>query len=905
MMASSVDNARDVSLLATKLRVPPARPNLVPRPRLIERLQEGLRLGNRLILVSAPAGFGKTTLLSEWASWRASESADGRSVAWLSLDESDNDLTRFLNYLTAALQQTAPDLTAARRSATPTGGAPPSLEAVLVPLVNQLANRGAPLTLVLDDYHLIANPAIDEALIFLIDNAPPALHLAVATRADPSFPLPRWRARQQLLEIRADDLRFTRLETAEFLEITLNLTLSDQDLDALDVRAEGWIAALQLAALSMRGRNDVSAFVEAFSGTHRYLLDYLVEEVLQQQTPAVRSFLLRTSVLERLNPALCDAVLEDQERPARETLTALERTNLFLIPLDDERRWYRYHHLFRDFLQARLKIEQPELLPVLHRRAARWHAAAGSLDDAVRHALASEEYDLAAQLIGDAYPSMLQGGEVATLKRWVEALPAAVQSSDPRLMLADAWTRALSVDVAGTEGCLTELQRMAETHPDLTPEERVELRGEIATIRTICAYPRGEMAATIEYAEQALAQLPQEDGVLRSVLALYLAHARSSRGEMEAASRAYERAMEEGRRSGNLFVAFSALLNWGNLRRLHGSWREAEARYSEALAWAETHEAGPLDGLAHAGMGLVHWDRWEPTEARHHLELGLKRSRRVAAGYVEAMAARALACIAQHQGEEQRARAWLDRSLTAARSLDRPTTVGFAAVVAMQCQIAGGDSEGLARSLANRQPSSELPADLRALEAQVAAQARLALGDAPAALDELALVREGAESAGWTQRLVEVLVVEAQAHEALGERRTALTKLERALELGRPGGFARPFVQADATLHEPLLDLAADTSLEVAQRVFLEAVLKKLHLPLEPLSAAPQLIEPLTDREMDVLRLLPSQLTTAEIAERLYISYHTVRTHLKHIYGKLDAHSRHEAVTRAQDVNLL
>ncbi len=899
MMTSSVDNARDPSLLATKLHAPPARPDLVPRPRLLQRLDEGLRPGHKLTLVAAPAGFGKTTLLSAWL--RDVEVA----AAWLSLDENDNDLTRFLNYLTASLEQAAPDLAAAGGPGTPTGGVPPSFEAALVPLINQLVSRSAPLALVLDDYHLIQNSSIDEALVFLIDNAPPALRLVVATRADPAFPLPRWRARRQLVEIRADDLRFTRVETAEFLEKTLNVTLGGQDLAALDARAEGWIAALQLAALSMQGRQDVSAFVGAFSGSHRYLLDYLVEEVLEQQKPAVRSFLLRTAVLDRLSPALCDAVLEDQERTAQKMLTALERSNLFLVPLDDERSWYRYHCLFRDFLRARLEIERPDLVPVLHGRAARWYAGRDSTDEAVHHALAAEDQDLAAALIGEAYPAMLQRGEIATLRRWVEALPAALRQSEPVLMLAHAWTRAIGMDVTGTEGCLAELQEMAESHPDLTPEQRVELRGEIATIRTICAYPRGDMMATIEHAEEALAQLPEDEGVLRSVLALYLAHARSTRGEMEAAEAAYERAMEEGRRSRNLFVAFSALLNLGNLRRLHGRWGEAEARYQEALAWAESHQAQPLDALVHVGLGLIHWDRWETAEARHHLELGIDRSRRMGAGYVEALAARALACVAQHQGREEDARDRLDESLTAARSLDRPSTVGFAAVVETQCQIARGDQEGLARSLARRPPSEGLPADLRAQEAQVAAHARLALGEARAALDDLALVRERAEVAGWTQRLVEVLVLEAQAHEALGERHSALVKLRRALNLGRPGGFARPFVQAEASLHDPLLDLAADTSLEAGQRAFLEAVLEKLDLPLKTSSSAPALIEPLTDREMDVLRLLPSQLTTTEIAERLYISYHTVRTHLKHIYGKLDAHSRHEAVTRAAELDLL
>jgi len=882
-------------LLQTKLYIPPPRPDLVSRPRLLQRLDEGLRLGHELTLVSAPAGFGKTTLLSAWL--RRTDA----SVGWLSLDENDNDLTRFLRYLSAALAQAAPDL-----SLPPPGGPAASVEATLVPLINQLAGLSAPLVLALDDYHLIANPAIDEALVFLIDNAPPALHLVIATRADPSFPLPRWRARQQLVEIRADDLRFTQAETAEFLRATLDLSLDDRDVAALDVRAEGWIAALRLAALSLRGQQDVSDFVEAFSGSHRYLLDYLVEEVLQQQEPAVRAFLLQTSVLERLNAALCDAVLDGGETPAQHMLAQLEHANLFLVPLDDERRWYRYHRLFRDFLRARLDMEQHDLAPALHRRAAQWFAAAGSTDEAVHHALAAPDHDLAAALIARAYPAMLQRGEVATLKRWVEALPQSLRRDDPALMLAHAWTRVVTLDVEDMEDSLADLQRLVETKLDITPEDRAAVRGEILTIRAARAFAMGDMEGTIEHAEQALVELPEEDGVLRSVVAHNLGNARSFLGEMEAASAAYAQAIREGRRSGNHFLAFSAIVNLGELRRLHGRWREAEILYREALAWAETHQAQPLDGLVHVGLGLIHWDRWELIQARHHLQLGIDLSRRAGAHTLVATASGALACLARHQGKEEEARSWLEQTLTLARRLDYAEAAGFADLLEVQCHIARGNREALERWLAQRQPLDHPSLDLRALEAQMVAHARLALGDARGALDELAHVRESAESARWTQRLVEALVLEAQAHQALGQRSSALTRLETALDLGRPEGFVRPFVQAGEPLGPLVTQLAtSDPSMEIERRAFIETILAALDLPVEMSPPAGALIEPLTERELEVLRLLPTELTTPEIAERLVISYHTVRTHLKHIYGKLDAHSRHEAVTRAKTLDLL
>ncbi len=882
------------SLLNTKLHIPPARSELVPRPRLSQRLDEGLRPDHKLTLVSAPVGFGKTTLLGAWL--RGIDAA----VGWLSLDENDNDLVRFLRYLGAALAQAVPDL-----SAPPVEATPAAKEAVLVPLLNQLSGLSAPVALVLDDYHLIANTDIDEALVFLIDHAPPTLHLVVATRADPSFPLPRWRARQQLIEIRADDLRFTRAETAEFLETSLDLTLDSRDLDALDARAEGWIAALQLAVLSMRGQQDVSAFVQALSGSHRYVLDYLVEEVLQQQSPAVRAFLLRTAILERLSAALCAAVLDGDETSARQRLEQIERANLFLLPLDNERRWYRYHRLFRDFLQARLELEEPGLVPGLHRRAALWHAAAGSTGDAVHHALAAGDHDLAATLIAGAYPAMLQRGEVATLKRWVEALPASLRRSDPALMLAHAWTRVVTMDLEDMEDCLAELEHLVATHPDISPEDRAAGQGEVLTIRASRAFALGEMESTVQYAEQALAHLPEEDGVLRSVVAQNLGHAHSFLGEMEAASAAYREAISQGRRSGNHFLAFSAMLNLGEIQRLQGRWREAEALYREALAWAARHGAQPLDGLAHVGLGLICWDRWDLAQARHHLHIGIDLSRQIGAYPVEATAASALACLAEHEGGgEEEAQNWRERALALAHRLDYAEAAGFAVLLEAQCHIAHGDREALAHWLAQRQPLAQPSRDLRALETQVVTHARLVLDDARGALAGLARVREQAESAGWTQRLVEALVLEALAHEALDERGQALTRLGHALDLGQPAGFVRPFVEAGRPLHPLLLELAAAAP-SAEQRAFVETILAALDVPIElPLPAA-ALVEPLSERELEVLRLLPTELTTAEIAERLFISYHTARTHLKNIYGKLDAHSRHEAVTRAQDLNLL
>jgi LuxR family maltose regulon positive regulatory protein len=843
--------------------------------------------------VAAPAGFGKTTLLSAWAQQQDAP------IGWLSLDDNDNDLTRFLRYLHAAVVSALPAV-----GVPPPGGAVSSFEPILVPLLNALADIPTPVVLVLDDYHVISEPAVHEALTFLADNAPPTLHLVIASRVDPPFPLPRWRARQQLVELRAEDLRFTLPETTAFLETTLDLTLERQDLVALDARAEGWIAALHLIALSLRGQDDVSAFIEALSGSHRYILDYLIEEVLQQQSPPVRRFLLHTSILERLNAALCDAVLADDDLSAQQTLIQLERANLFLVPLDDKRQWYRYHHLFGDFLRARLSIAAPDLTPTLHRRAARWYADAGLTDDAVHHALAGKDNSLAAELIAEAYPATLQRGEVATLKRWVEALPEAVRRGNPALMLAHAWVRVVTLDVEEMDACITELQHVVETHSNIAPAQRAALRGEVFTIRSSRAFALGDRDATIAYAEKALAHLPEEHGVVRSVVAHTLGTAHDSMGEMKAAAKAYAQSIQEGRRSGNHFIAFSGTINLGQLHRLHGRWNEAEALYRDALAWAEEHEAPPLAGLAHAGLGLIYWDRWYLPKARHHLELGLDLSQHTGSHTLEVLASGALACLLLHQGEQEAAQRWLETSTALSGRLDYAESARFTQLLESQCHIARHDREALQRWLAQWEPAERLSVDLQALDDQVVAHVRLKLGDVRPALDALVPLREQVEAAGWTQRLVEVRVLEAQAHEALGERPQALSCLERALRLAQPEQFARPFAQAGQAL-APLLQQIASANPAAEQRAFIESILDALGAPIEAVSAASPLIEPLTEREMDVLRFLPTELTTAEIADRLVISYHTVRTHLKHIYGKLDAHSRHEAVTRAQVLDLL
>src|SRR5215217_4930376 len=443
-------------ILATKLFVPPTQPKVVVRPRLIEHLDEGL--DRKVTLISAPAGFGKTTLLGEWVA------GCGRAAAWLSLEERDNDPTRFLTYLVAALQTIAPNMGEGVQGALQSPQPPPA-EAMLTALLNEIITLPDDFVLVLDDYHAIDARAVDDALTFLLEHLPPGMHLAIATREDPSLPLARLRARGQLTEVRASDLRFTISETAEFLREMMGLDLSAEEIDALETRTEGWIAGLQLAALSMRGREDVPGFIRAFAGDNRYILDYLVEEVLQRQPERIRSFLLQTSILERLSGPLCDAVTGQEEGNAR--LEALERGNFFVVPLDDKRHWYRYHHLFAEVLSAHLMAEQPDLVPALHRRASEWYEHNGSRADAIQHALAAEDFERAADLIEPAVPAMRRSRREATLLGWLRALPDELVRFRPVLSVGYASALLSSGELEGVEARLRDAERWLDTTADM------------------------------------------------------------------------------------------------------------------------------------------------------------------------------------------------------------------------------------------------------------------------------------------------------------------------------------------------------------------------------------------------------------------------------------------------------
>jgi LuxR family maltose regulon positive regulatory protein len=551
MAMPSYAGAQDLTLLTTKLYIPPPLPNLVERPRLVKRLDEGLRLGHRLTLISAPAGFGKTTLVSDWL--RKTDFP----VAWLSLDESDNDPARFLIYFIAALSRVEGTGSTFGKGALTMlqSSQPPATDVVLTALINEVAAFPDRIILVLDDYQTIASSSVDDALTFLLENLPPRMHLVIATREDPHLPLARLRAQGQLTELRATDLRFSSSEAAEFLNQAMDLDLSTEHIAALEARTEGWIAGLQLAAISMQGRKDATSFINSFSGSHRFILDYLIEEVLGQQSEHVQTFLLQTAILDRLTGSLCDAVCgascEDTgQDDGRTTLEMLEHANLFLVPLDEERRWYRYHHLFADLLRQRLHQTQPDWVPALHRRASGWYQDHGFVDEAIEHALRGEDFTRAAHLIEKYADALWQRGEHITVSNWTNALPDSLVRERPYLCVYHAWALQLTGQFDAAEARLSAAEEALTSFCQENDADAKTIRGHVHSHRAYLTFIRGEHAKTINYARQALEQLPPEATVIRTQTALYLGVAYRFQGELQAALDIFTEAVASSQKIG-------------------------------------------------------------------------------------------------------------------------------------------------------------------------------------------------------------------------------------------------------------------------------------------------------------------------------------------------------------------
>jgi LuxR family transcriptional regulator, maltose regulon positive regulatory protein len=913
--AGAAVSGQDV-LLATKLHVPRLQPGFVPRPRLVQALSEGLARGR--VLVCAPAGFGKTALLADWVC------DGGRPVAWLGLDAGDSDPARFWRYVVAALDQARPGL--AERVGPLLGPpSPRTFEGLVTALVNELAAQPGPdeVLLVIDDYHLVSSGPVHASVAFLLENLPPGLCVVVSSRASPPLPLARLRARGQLAELRVAELRFTPEEAAALLG-EAGPGLPSTAVAALVARTEGWAAGLQLAALSLRGQADPAKFVAAFSGSHRFVLDYLADEVLAGQPEQVRTFLLETSVLERLSGELCDAVTGRAGSQAM--LQEIERAGLFLVPLDEVREWWRYHHLFADLLRARLRAEQPGRVQALHRAAAAWSEEHDLADDAVRHALAAGDTAWAARLVERHVEPLLRRSEGATLHRWLSALPAESVRARPRLCLAQATIAAISFQVEAVETLLGDAERAFAIRGDEPYEPSLpramsvlaNIPAGIAFLHAVLARLRGEAALAGDYNRQALAHLGEEDWLMRSFVRWNLAVADWQRGRLGQAERDLAELTAERRAAGESFHAMRACYDLGQVQRAQGRLDAALATYRQALGAAgEGSGQPPHLGLAHVGLAQVLYERDELTAALDHATRGVTLCRQLAFTPTLASGLAVVARIRQAHGDAAGALAAMEEAEQVQLSPQVIALLNQVPSWQARLLLAQGDVSAAAQwaKAAGLRPEDE-PDYPREPAYLVLARVLLAQDRPGPALTLLQRLLATAASQGRTGSIIEIQALRALALAASGDHAGALGALAEALTPAWPQGYIRVFADEGAPMHALLAQLSAAQQDQRApargiRAGYLTALLRACGRadavpPHSRAAAAPGgMAEPLTDREMDVLRLVAAGRSNQRIAHELVVALDTVKRHVTHILGKLGAANRTEAVARARQLGLI
>ncbi len=881
-------------VLVTKLYAPPPRPKVVPRPHLIARLNAGLH--RKLTLISAPAGAGKTTLVSAWV-------ADcGRQVAWLSLDEGDGDPARFLTYLVVALRTIAANIGAGVLGVLQSPQSPP-IEALLTTLLNEITALPDTFVLVLDDYHAIDAPAVDRALTFLLEHLPSQLHLVIATREDPPLPLARLRARGQLTELRAADLRFTASEAAEFLNPVMGLNLAAADVAALEDRTEGWIVGLQLAAISMQGHQDTTRFIQSFTGSHHFVMDYLVEEVLRQQSASVQTFLLHTSILDRLCGPLCDAVLRDPAAAGQATLEYLERANLFFVPLDNERRWYRYHHLFADLLRQRL--HQSAASPTgdagrgadaLHRRASQWYEDDGLATEAFHHAVAANDIERAERLIDGKGLPLHSRGVVTAIVDWLGSLPTTVLNARPALW----WRHGSLLLVIGQTTGVEEKLRAAEDAlaGTVADDQTRNLVGQIAGARAVLALTRYQPATMLVQSRRALEYLHPDNLSRRASANWTLGHAHLLQGDRAAAGRAFTAAIALSQAAGDTFTTILAMGGLGQVQEAETQLHLAAETYRRVLHLAGDQPLQIISG-AHQGLARVLYEWNDLAAAERHGRQSLQLARqydRVIDRFIVSEVF--LARLKLAQGDAVGASALLAQTSRSAHQQNfahRLPEVAAAQVLTLLRQ-------GRLAAAAQLAETYDLPLSR--------ARVHLAQGDTSAALAVLGPVRRQAEARGWADERLKVLVLQAVAHHAAGEKDEAMQLLGEALSLAAPGGSIRLFVDEGL----PMAQLLSAAAARGMQPGYISTVLAAFHAATQqregrssppPASPAQPLTEPLSPRELEVLHLIAQGLSNHEMSGRLFLALDTVKGHNRHIFGKLQVQRRTEAIARARALGLL
>ncbi|MBP8001710.1 MAG: tetratricopeptide repeat protein [Chloroflexi bacterium] len=875
-------------LLQTKLFVPRPRPSFIPRPHLIAKLNQGAH--HKLTLISAPAGFGKTTLVSEWIA------GCKRPFAWLSLDERDSDLTRFLAYFMAALQTLAPEI-GKRASGILDSPEQPPPESILTILLNEIATLPEEFALVLDDYHVLDAPAVDQALTFFLEYLPPQMHLIIATREDPSLPLARLRVRGQLTELRAADLRFTPAEASTFLNQVMGLTLSQEEIAVLETRTEGWIAGLQLAALSMQGDKDSTDFIKSFTGSHHFVLDYLLEEVFQQQSATVQTFLLRTAILNRLCGPLCDAVWSSPSASGQEILEYLERANLFVVPLDNERRWYRYHHLFAELLQQRLgqTLSAGEIAQ-LYNQASAWYEN-NDIVEAFRLAAAAQDIERAERLLESTQMPLHRHGAVTTILDWLVTLPDTVRNARPLLWWKQA---ALMLTIGQTSG-VAEILQTAETALDAVtasgaPDEATrDLRGRIATTRANLAQTQAQAEIIFVQARLALDFLHPNNLTYRSAAICALGFAHYWQGNWAEAHQAYTEALSLAQMVGNVTNIILASIGLGQVQENQNQLHQAAETYQHILQLIGDY-APPNTVAAYLGLAQIFY-QWNDLDGA---EAYAKQGLQLAQQYDQIidrmiMSELHLALIKLARNDVSGAAQWVTQAEQVARqknfTLRQLNIVYFQLLILLR--------QGNLSAAAQLAHQYELPL----MQARVS----LAQGEPAAALAVLEPLRQKAERAGWARRLLDVMTVESVALYADGARDRAVALLDKVLAQAEPGGYIRLFADEGRTMME-LLTVAAAQGIRPDYIHKLLAAFTIETQTERPTSSVPQSVswvEPLSSRELEVLRLIAEGLSNQEIGARLFLALDTVKGHNRRIFEKLQVQRRTEAIARARELGLL
>jgi LuxR family maltose regulon positive regulatory protein len=847
-------------------------------------------------------------LISEWIA------GCERPFAWLSLDERDGDLTRFLTYFVAALQTVASEM-GARVLEALQNSQPPATEFILTMLLNEIATSPEELILVLDDYHVLESPPVDQALIFLLEHLPPQLHLVITTREDPQLPLPRLRVRGLLTELRAADLRFTAAETAVFLQKVTGLTLSTADVAALETRTEGWIAGLQLAALSVQGRDDAHSFITTFSGDNRYVVDYLVEEVLQRQPPHLRQFLLQTSILDRLCADLCTAVTH--QKASADLLETLERGNLFVIPLDDRRQWYRYHHLFADVLQIHTQKEQPAAFNELHQRASRWYEAHDLLPDAMHHALAAHDFARVADLAERAWPVMDRNRASRVWLHWVNKLPPEMIRARPVLGASCAWALLDQGELETAEAHLQTVEQwlaQAGQSPKPTPDDAqfAALPATVAAARTYLALAQGNLPATQAYAREALRLIPEDDHHRRGTPGSLLGLAQMASGDLDAAYSSFSAAMASYQKAGNTLYAITGTFVLADIRLAQGRLREAIAIYERALQLSNQTGGAALRGTAdlYTGLSELYLEQNDWESAQKYLQQSNDLGTETALPRW-----RYRYCLAQARFKAAAGR--LDEALDALDEAERHYVRGpvpdlrtpaacKASIWIAQGNLVAAQQWADAQGLSVDDDLTYLREfDHITLARILLAQGRQGSSERPLqeALTLLNRLLVAAEAGGRLGSVIEILVLQALTHKAQDNTPAALAALARALTLAVPEGYVRLFVAEGPPLAALLTQMQTTDSEQATRRHLLAAF--SAPAASQPAAHHQPLVEPLSERELEVLRLVAEGLTNHQIAERLYLALSTVKGHNRVIYGKLNVSRRTEAVARARELGIL